>query len=135
MELFGIECISRGASKVYFCEKSRNASKMIYQNLEKTRFLDEAIVIEKDYKECLKIAKEKNISFDIIYIDPPYRQDLAVASVEHILSLDLLNEEGIIIIETDDETRELKELKQIGLEANDLRKYGRVSLIFLNRKE
>lgn len=92
-------------------------------------------MIEKDYKECLKIAKEKNISFDIIYIDPPYRQDLAVASVEHILSLDLLNEEGIIIIETDDETRELKELKQIGLEANDLRKYGRVSLIFLNRKE
>ena len=92
-------------------------------------------MIEKDYKECLKIVKERQISFDIIYIDPPYRQDLAVDSVEHILSLDLLKPEGIIIIETDDEARELKGLRRIGLEANDLRKYGRVSLIFLNRKE
>ena len=133
--LFGIECISRGASQVYFCEKSHIASKMIHQNLEKTRFLDESIVIEKDYKECLKIVKERQISFDIIYIDPPYRQDLAVDSVERILSLDLLKPEGIIIIETDDEARELKGLRRIGLEANDLRKYGRVSLIFLNRKE
>ena len=133
--LFGIECISRGASQVYFCEKSHIASKMIHQNLEKTRFLDESIVIEKDYKECLKIVKERQISFDIIYIDPPYRQDLAVDSVERILSLDLLKTEGIISIETDDEARELKGLRRIGLEANDLRKYGRVSLIFLNRKE
>lgn len=128
----GIECISRGANSVYFCEKSHIASKMIYQNLEKTKFLKESIVIEKDYKECLKILKEKDVSFDIIYIDPPYRQDLAVDSVRRILSLDLLKENGTIIIETDDEARELEELKQIGLEASDLRKYGRVSLIFLN---
>lgn len=131
----GIECISRGAHQVYFCEKSHIASKMIYQNLEKTRFLNESIIIEKDYKECLKILKEKNISFDIIYVDPPYRQDLAIDSVKRILSLDLLKKEGTIIIETDDEARELDELKQIELEASDLRKYGRVSLIFLNRKE
>lgn len=131
----GIECISRGAKRVYFCEKSHIASKMVYQNLEKTKFLEESIVIEKDYKECLKILKEKSISFDIIYIDPPYRQDIAVDSVKHILSLDLLKKEGTIIIETDDEAREFEELKQIGLEASDLRKYGRATLIFLNRKE
>lgn len=131
----GIECISRGATQVYFCEKSHFASKMIYQNLEKTRFLDESIVIEEDYKKCLKMLKEKGVSFNIIYIDPPYKQDLAIDSVKRIISLDLLKKEGIIIIETDDEARELKELKQIGLEASDLRTYGRVSLIFLNRKE
>lgn len=131
----GIEFISRGAKQVYFCEKSHIASKMIQQNLEKTRFLEESILIEKDYKECLKSLKEKNMSFDIIYIDPPYRENLAVDSIKRILSLDLLEEKGTIIIETDDEARELKQLRQIGLEASDLRKYGRVSLIFLNRKE
>ena len=56
----------------------------------------------------------------------------AVESGQRILQFNLLNENGTIIIETDDEARELKELKQIGLEASDLRKYGRVSLIFLN---
>lgn len=34
----GIEFISRGCNKVYFCEKSHNSSKMIYQNLEKLNF-------------------------------------------------------------------------------------------------
>lgn len=135
VEQFGIEFISRGAEKAYFCEKSHMASKMIYQNLEKTKFLEQSVVIEKDYKKCLQELKENNVHFDIIYIDPPYRQDIAIDSAKQILSLDLLNEEGIIIIETDNEERELKEIKKIGLEVYDLRKYGRVSLIFLNRKE
>lgn len=131
----GIECISRGAEKVYFCEKSHLSSKMIYQNLEKTKFLNQSIVLEKDYKQCLKKLKEDNIFFDIIYIDPPYKQDIAVDAVSKILSLGLLKQEGIIIIETDEEERELKELEKISIEVYDLRKYGRVSLIFLNRKE
>lgn len=108
---------------------------MIYQNLAKTRFEKQSTVIEKDYKDCLKILKNENITFDLIYIDPPYRMNLAVDSVQKILKFNLLNKNGTIIIETDDEERELKELKQIGLEASDLRKYGRASLIFLNRKE
>jgi len=135
VEQFGIECISRGAEKAYFCEKSHTCSKMIYQNLEKTRFQEQSVVIEKDYKQCLKMLKENNISFDIIYIDPPYRQNIAVESVKQILSLDMLKEEGIIIIETDDKERELEELEKINLNVYDLRKYGRVNLLFLNRKE
>lgn len=130
----GIECISRGCKKAYFCEKARLASKMVHQNLEKTGFLDKAVILEKDYKKCLKDLKEKNLSFDIIYIDPPYGADIAVDAVKQILSFDLLKEEGIIIIETDDENREIIELKETQLEVYDLRKYGRVSLIFLNRK-
>ena len=131
----GIECISRGASQAYFCEKSHIASKMIYQNLEKAKFLDESTIIEKDYEVALKMLNEKNISFDIIYIDPPYIKNIAVHSVEQILSLNLLKENGIIIIETDDENRELKELEKLQVQVYDLRKYGRVSLIFLSRKE
>ena len=41
---------------------------MIYQNLTKTRFEEQATVIEKDYKDCLKILKKENIAFDLIYI-------------------------------------------------------------------
>lgn len=130
----GIEFISRGANKVYFCEKSHNSSKMIYQNLEKTRFLDQSIVIEQDYKKCLQMLKSKNVLFDIIYIDPPYRENIAVDAAKQILSLNLLKKEGIIIIETDDSQRELKEIEQTELGVYDLRKYGRVSLIFLSRK-
>ena len=40
-----------------------------------------------------------------------------------------------IIIETDEKERELKGLEELQVEVYDLRKYGRVYLIFLSRKE
>ena len=112
-----------------------DAAKMIYQNLEKTKFLNSAVVIEKDYLQVLKMLSKEKITFDIIYIDPPYRENLAVNATKEILALNLLSEDGIIVIETDDEERELNKLKEIQVNVYDLRKYGRASLIFLNRKE
>ena len=131
----GIECISRGCMYAYFGEKSHDTAKMIYQNLEKTKFLNSAVVIEKDYLQVLKMLSKEKITFDIIYIDPPYRENLAVNATKEILALNLLSEDGIIVIETDDEERELNKLKEIQVNVYDLRKYGRASLIFLNRKE
>lgn len=131
----GIEFISRGCQKAYFCEKSHEAIKMIYQNINKTRFLDKSKIYEKDYKKCLLDFNKNNIKFDIIFIDPPYKYNIAVEAVKDIISLGLLNENGIIIIETDDEKRELENLEKLEVEVYDLRKYGRVHLIFLNRKE
>ena len=40
----GIEFISRGAKKAYFCEKNHNAAKMIHQNLTKTKFENQSEV-------------------------------------------------------------------------------------------
>ena len=131
----GIEFISRGAKKVFFCEKSHEAVKMIYSNLEKTRFLDKSKIFEKDYKKCLIELSNEKVKLDTIYIDPPYKENLAVKSVEQIISLNLLNKNGIIVMETDEKERELKELEKLEVEVYDLRKYGRVNLIFLSRKE
>lgn len=131
----GIECISRGALKAYFCEKSYQATKMIYENLAKTRLNDKAVVLNIDYEKCLKKLHDNKIKFDLIYIDPPYKANIAVKATEKILFLNLLKDEGIIIIETDEKERELKSLTQIEVEIFDIRKYGRANLIFLKRKE
>lgn len=131
----GIEFISRGAKKVYFCEKSHLAIKMIYNNLQKTKFINKAEIFEKDYSKCLDELKKRDIKLDTIFIDPPYKSDLAVKAVNQIISLDLLKKDGTIIIETDEKERELKELEKLQVEVYDLRKYGRAYLIFLNRKE
>lgn len=131
----GIEFISRGCKKAYFCEKSHIAAKMIYKNLEKTRFLDKSELMEQDYLKCLKELNEKNIKLDIVFLDPPYKDNIAVKAVKNIIEFDLLKQNGIIIIETDEKERELKELEKLEIEVYDLRKYGRVNLIFLSRKE
>lgn len=131
----GIEFLSRGAKKAYFCEKSYEAAEMIYKNLEKTRFLSKSNLLKKDYKKCLKELKEKDLKFDIIFIDPPYKENLGVEAINQIISLEILKQDGIIILETDEKERDLKELEKLQVEMYDLRKYGRVYLIFLSRKE
>lgn len=127
----GIEFLSRGAKKAYLCDKSKQAVQMIKKNLEKTRLQENAIIYNEDYNECLK--KLHNVKFNIIFLDPPYKEDFAVDAVKKINDMQLLKDDGIIIIETDDPERDIKKLKNINInyEIYDSRKYGRVSLIFL----
>ena len=129
-----IEFLSRGAKKAYLCEKNQLAVKMIYSNLEKTKLQEKAVIIKKDYKKALEILQQEEVKLDFVYIDPPYEANIAVDAAERILSLNLLNEKGNLIIETDDEKRELLELKELNVDVYDIRKYGRVSLIFLRKK-
>ena len=126
-----IEFLSRGAREAYLCENNHAATKMIYKNLDKTRLKDKALIIEKDYRKALEFLKERKIQFDFIFLDPPYQANFAVDATKKILSLNLLKEKGTIIIETDDEKRELLELEELDIKIDDIRKYGRVSLIFL----
>lgn len=131
----GIEFLSRGAKKAYFCEKNPMAVKMIKQNLDKTRFTENSVIINKDYKIALEKLKENNIQFDIVYIDPPYKLDIAVKSIDYILENNILSKSGVIVIETDEEDRELKELESMNINIYNIKRYGRVKLIFLRRKE
>jgi len=130
----GIEFLSRNARQAYFCDISHQAINMINENLEKTRLKEKSVVLNCDYKKALKQLKQKDIKFDIIYIDPPYKKNIGVDAVEFIITNDMLNNDGIVIIETDEEEREINNLKQIDVDIKDIRKYGRVSLIFLSRK-
>ena len=128
----GIEALSRGAKKCTFCDKSYEAIQMLEQNLERTRLKEKAVVLQQDYKTCLQKQKEK---LDIIFLDPPYKKDIAVDAVKRIVALQLLNQEGLIVIETDEKEREELELKTIPeLEVKDVRKYGRVNLLFLHER-
>lgn len=129
----GIEALSRGAKKVILCDKSPKAINTIKINLEKTKLDKNAEIILKDYEKALNILKGKE-KFDLIFIDPPYADNMVKKSILNIMEFDLLNNNGKIIIETDDEERILKDLEQIQVNVYDLRKYGRVKIIFLNRK-
>lgn len=128
----GIEALSRGAKHCTFCDKSHESIKMLEQNLQKTKFENKATIFIKDYKKCISSLEENK--FDIIFIDPPYKLDIAVNSIKLILEYNILAKDGIIILETDEEERDMKELENINLEVYDVRKYGRVKLIFLRER-
>ena len=128
-----IEFLSRGAKLAVLCENASDATEMIHKNLQKTRLENKAIVFNKDYMDCLKTIKQKNMKFDIIFLDPPYKEDLSIKAIKVIDEMQLLNEDGIIIIETDEPERDINRINNMNINYKiyDLRKYGRVSLIFL----
>ncbi len=129
----GIESVSRGAKKAILCDNSYDAINIIKSNIRKCHVETNIELIYNDYKKCLSKIKEK---VDIIFVDPPYKMNIAVEAIKLIIDKDILNNNGIIILETDDEIREINQLKTINnINIRDLRKYGRVKLIFLNRKE
>lgn len=92
----GLEALSRGASRCYFGDKSRDSINLIKSNIKKCKVEDRSIVLAGDYTKCLARVREK---IDIFFLDPPYKDGLYEKCLEIIDSLDLLNEEGIIIAE------------------------------------
>ena len=127
-----IEFLSRGAKKAYLCDKSAQAVKMIKQNLEKTKLIDKTVIFNEDFEKALLKLKEEKQKFDFIFLDPPYKQDLSIKAIKIVNEYNLLQEQGIIIIETDEQGRDTKEIEKLNVyKVYDLRKYGRASLIFL----
>lgn len=128
----GIEALSRGAKACIMCDKSYEAIQIINKNIRKTHLEEKAKVIKNDYKKTLELLQGQK--FEVIFIDPPYALDIAVSSIKYIIEFNLLADDGIIILETDNEKRELENLNKLNVKVYDLRRYGRVNLIFLNRK-
>ena len=129
----GIEALSRGAKEVVFCDKVAEAIKVIKQNVTNTNNLAKSIIINKDCKEVLEKLSNQNKKFDIVFLDPPYKTNLAIESLQKIIMSNLLTEDGIIIIETDDINKEKEILKIEEVEIFDKRKYGSVWLIFIRK--
>lgn len=136
----GIEALSRGAKQAVFCDINKDAVKIINENLMKTRLNENATVYNMNYKKMIEKLSKNDLKFDIVFVDPPYKENIAVNSVKLIIQNNLLNENGIVIIETDEKERDLKELQELNKIDNenlrkikiiDERKYGRANLIFL----
>lgn len=96
----GIEALSQGASFSYFVDYQRKAVQTIERNLSRIG-IAEAKVFCMDYQKALIMFSSENISFDIIFLDPPYRTDYIEKSIALIDEKDLLNEKGLLICESD----------------------------------
>ena len=95
---FGIECLSRGSKIVYFFENYIEAIKILEKNLSLFKN-------EKNFKifkiDCFKFFgsnPEINEKFDIIFLDPPYKEKRINELIEIIIESKILNPDGIIVI-------------------------------------
>ena len=90
---FGLECLSRGSAKTTFVENYKEAVTILKKNIASLKDLLESLVIEKDILKNLdfKILK-KNL--DIIFADPPYKEENLNLILLKILNSEILDDQG-----------------------------------------
>jgi len=95
----GIEALSRGASRVYFVDSKKYSMDLCKLNLNKIS--GDIHTLMCDFSIALNKFSTENIKFDLILLDPPYNMSLEQKAIQLILNLNLLDENGIIAVETD----------------------------------
>lgn len=97
----GIESLSNGAKTCYFVDNNIELINIIKKN---TSSMKESInILKSDYKSALEMFKNSNIRFDIIFLDPPYKMNLINNCLDIIHNYNLLNSNGIIVCEYENE--------------------------------
>ena len=93
----GLEFLSRGAKRAVLCDSSKDAIKIIKQNVQKTHFEEKVEVYNMEFTKL--VERLQNQKFDIIYIDPPYESNFAIKTVEIILENKLVDTNCDCLIE------------------------------------
>lgn len=118
----GLEAISRGADYVVFNDVSKDSLAVLKKNCAALRV--EPRICNLDYRELLRSI---DVTFDVIYIDPPYKSGLGKDALERIAARNLLNTGGVAVLESD---RPFE--GDVGLVKYDERKYGVAYLTFFS---
>ena len=123
---FGLECLSRGSKHVTFFENYDGVLPILKKNLASLELNNKYEVIEKDLfnKDSFALLSKK---FDIIFIDPPYKNKNLSIVLKSIFNNKILNNNGVLIIHRHIKENDvfIPEFKVI-----DEKKYGISKIIF-----
>ena len=94
---FGLECFSRGAQKVIFIENYKKAIAILKKNIKSLNGEKNCKIIEENCFNYLR-NNNKNEKFQIIFIDPPFKEKNINILIDLIKEQKFLGEHGIIVI-------------------------------------
>ena len=123
---FGIECLSHGASYVTFVEKYEGVLPILKKNLNNLKSEINYEVVESDILNNFEF-KSLKLEYDIVFLDPPYKEKALENVLNKIIENRILKESGIIIIH-----RHKKEIDEFpkNFQLIDEKKYGISKIIF-----
>ncbi|MDB5053024.1 MAG: methyltransferase [Bacilli bacterium] len=95
----GIEALSRGLDRAIFIDMESTSIQVIQENLQATKLTEKAEVYRNEALRALKVLARRELRFDLVFLDPPYR----LKSVDDILlqmqELKLLQNDAIVLVE------------------------------------
>lgn len=127
----GLEALSRGASKVYFGEKTKTGYDLISKNISAFEAESRSRLIRGDWETVLSLIKEPA---DLIFLDPPYKAGLMESCVNTVFRNNLLTDGGIIVCEHD--SRQTVPDMIGGFSIWKSKKYGNTSItLYIHKSE
>lgn len=94
----GLEGVSVGASFCYLVDHNPICIQNISKTIQKCQ-IENVKTLKLSYQKALDFFVKKQQKFDIIFLDPPYEENLVNGIVSYIYEKNLLNEKGIIVCE------------------------------------
>jgi len=101
----GIEAMSRGIEQGIFIDIERASVDIIRQNLQSTGLIEQSEVYRNSAEQALKVLQRRELKFDLIFVDPPYRMKKMDELLVNIEARQLLVEGAIVVVEHDSRTQ------------------------------
>lgn len=95
---FGLECHSRGAKFITFVENYKKALNVLKKNIKNLNAENFTKIEEIDCFNYFSKQILTNKLYDIIFLDPPYKESKINLLIDKILEIHLLKDNGILII-------------------------------------
>ena len=125
---FGLECLSRGVNEVIFVENYLGVLPILKKNLGNLKTIENYSIIEEDIFNENFLSNLKK-SFDIIFLDPPYKIKNISELLNKIRIFKLLNKNGIIILHRH---KDEEENLPINFKIVENKKYGISKIMFIS---
>ena len=130
---FGIEALSSGAKAVVFVEKNAAQCRAIKRSLEFLKLLEHARVENSDAIKAIQEFAGEALTFDLIFLDPPYKKGLALRTLRAISEVSLFHEGSLVICETGDKEPLPQKIGQLNCVKN--KRYGDTRILLFTKTE
>lgn len=98
----GIEALSRGADRAVFVERDAGALRSLNTNLTALAIREESAQVRRgDALAALRSARERKETYDLVFIDPPYRQARELGPELSAMLPPLLGPDARVVVESD----------------------------------
>ena len=103
---FGLECLSRGASRVDFCENYLPAFKILQKNLNHLDCANHAQLFNNNVFNFIDSLNKKNVKYDIIFMDPPYKENKISELLDMIFKKKIFTKKSLFILHRNKKTKD-----------------------------
>ena len=95
---FGLECLSRGSKFVFFLENYPQVLEILKNNISNLNYENKSKVLDIDAFKIDNNTFKEDQKFQIIFCDPPYKEKKIKLLIENLITLNILEKNGLIII-------------------------------------